>query len=237
MQDNSLDELKKAEDGKEGRRVVELRCLLQKVKLQRVLGIAANAQTKGSVQDYLEELVTPLEEDPPNPQSQQDCECPSLKSENDELTRTVGKLNAEVKRYKLEVALGGVREDELVKMRKFYYGDDYDMSEVEKSENQRLREENSRLTKKLLETENNYYAKVNEIEDLKQENYTLHEENREIARKLEIMAVVPQAAGRWNVGGHHGGGGGGHHGGRGHHGGGARPPNGRSLLGPIPLLG
>ena len=44
------------------------------------------------------------------------------------------------------------------------------------------------------------FRKVNEIEDLKQENYTLHEENREIARKLEIMAVKRRVEFSQNVG-------------------------------------
>ena len=48
---------------------------------------------------------------------------------------------------------------------------------------------NKRLILYYIDAQPFLFRKVNEIEDLKQENYTLHEENREIARKLEIMAV------------------------------------------------
>ena len=46
---------------------------------------------------------------------------------------------------------------------------------------------NKRLKLYYIDAQPFLFRKVNEIEDLKQENYTLHEENREIARKL--MAV------------------------------------------------
>ena len=48
---------------------------------------------------------------------------------------------------------------------------------------------NKRLILYYIDAQPFLFRKVNEIEDLKQENYTLHEENREIARKLEIMTV------------------------------------------------
>ena len=151
------------EEGMTDNDMLELRCLLQKMRLQKIIGLAENIPNHGTVENYLADVVSTVKAPKPHQSSQ----------ETKDLKATLADLKAENIRLQqenstLRVLVNQGTEDQLQRMREFYYGAE-EGEQDGRTENQKLKEQVKDLTKRLLDAENMYFGCQDDLEKMKAE--------------------------------------------------------------------
>ena len=141
--------------------MLELRCLLQKMKLQKIIGLAEKIPNQGTVEEYLADVVSLVEEPEPQQASQ---ETKALKATLADLKADNIRLQEE--NSTLRVLLKQGTEDQLLRMREFYYGAE-EGEQDGRTEIQKLKEQVKDLTKRLLDAENMYFGCQDDFEKMK----------------------------------------------------------------------